>query len=236
MFGVYTYEVTTGATANVDLLSGEKYSLDNNHDRMIVGVGYTGSAAIGDTLLDMSIGSNECVHNQPVVDVGVHSPRYPDVTPVNIPVPKGQAIRAEVSVAPTTNSAFIMLKIVPAFRMPKARNVGLWWEDVTTAQGATVNVLEGCEWKTEMYDRIIQGVGYCGSAAVHDCAVNIHVGGESVVEDLQNSIVGAGCTTDDMFPCNILVRGGKAPDLIRANPTVAPTTNSAYLVLNIRGK
>jgi len=110
--GIDTAKVTAAtAVLNADILSGTTLDI-KGYERLLTGIGYTGSTAIGDTAVeffvdDISIGT---VYNSKLLagnkdDIQDIQPRL---------VPAGTKLKAVVRDAAVANPVFVMLNTVTA--------------------------------------------------------------------------------------------------------------------------
>lgn len=105
------YEVSIAAATAVvgyDLLSGESWTVDGR-DRVVRGIALAGSAAAGDTIIEVKAASNVIAkkYNQTT-----GFPNRDNMLPVNGRIPAGQKITAPVVDAAATNAINLILDVV----------------------------------------------------------------------------------------------------------------------------
>jgi hypothetical protein len=92
------------------------------------------------------------------------------------------------------------------------------------------DLLVGLPWSRSPANRIITGIGYTGSAAIGDSAVDVFVD-EVRIGTFYNTRLGMG-NKDDIFPQpgNFVPAGA----LVRVIVTDAPATNPVFLMLDMQ--
>lgn len=104
------YEVTIAAATAIlgfDMFRDEPWTV-SDEDRMITGLGVTGSAAGGDAAIDLLIGQVRAVRK---FNQTTGFPNMDNVQPLDVGVPAGAKISAPVVDAPATNPLNVIIII-----------------------------------------------------------------------------------------------------------------------------
>jgi hypothetical protein len=101
---------TAAATAVVgyDLLQNSPFRQNSSVARTIHGVGYTGSAVVGDTKVQVRVGATTVAN---IYNSKLLTPDREDIFSLGVIVPAGTVVSAVIEDAPATNATFFAMDI-----------------------------------------------------------------------------------------------------------------------------